>query len=98
MKQKFIEEINNRARPLKSNDDLDVLIEAIEDTPIVLLGEGTRGTAEFYNLRTELTKKLIKDKGFTTLSISGNWMPFYEVTRYIKGHAAPRQRFSYIIA
>ncbi|RKD25939.1 hypothetical protein BEP19_03155 [Ammoniphilus oxalaticus] len=87
MKQQFIDEIKKRAKPLHTNDDLDAIVEAIGDTRIVLLGEATHGTAEFYNLRTELTKKLITEKGFTTLSISGNWVPFYEVTRYIKGHA-----------
>lgn len=87
MKQEFIDEINKRAKPLQSTDDLDVLLDEIGDRPIVLLGEATHGTAEFYHLRTEITKKLILEKGFKTISISGNWIPFYEITRYIKGHA-----------
>lgn len=87
MKQQFLDEINQRAKPLQSPDDLDVILNEIGDRRMVLLGEATHGTAEFYNIRTEITKKLIVEKGFTTISISGNWVPFYEITRYIKGHA-----------
>lgn len=46
---------------------LKPLIDHIGDKKIVSTGEDTHGTSEFYKLSAELTKVLIKDKGFKTL-------------------------------
>lgn len=87
MKQKIIDEMNRRAKPLHTNQDLDVLLDAIGDTPIVLLGEATHGTSEFYTWRAEITKRLIVEKGFTTVVVEGDWPACYEINRYIKGRS-----------
>lgn len=63
----------------------DRLFEMIGDAPIVLLGEATHGTHEFYRLRSELTKRLIADYGFTTVCIEGDWPDAYRVNRYVRG-------------
>ena len=49
--------------PLRNKNDLDVLLQAI-DSRIVLLGEATHGTSEFYTWRTEITKRLIMRRVF----------------------------------
>jgi erythromycin esterase-like protein len=63
----------------------DALFEMIGDAPIVLLGEGTHGTHEFYRLRAELTKRLIAEHGFTAVCIEGDWPDAYRVNRYVRG-------------
>jgi erythromycin esterase-like protein len=45
-------------------DDLDALINQVGDARLVLLGEASHGTHEFYRLRAELTQRLIAEKGF----------------------------------
>ncbi len=42
-------------------------IEKIDDAQIVLLGEATHGTHEFYDIRSEITKKLILEKNFNAM-------------------------------
>ena len=50
---------------LDSSKDLDILLDRIGDSQFVLLGEASHGTSEFYKWRTEITKRLIKEKGFS---------------------------------
>ena len=87
MKEIIIQEIKDRAKPLQSNQDLHCLLEAVGNKPIVLLGEASHGTSEFYTWRAELTKRLILEKGFTSIAVEGDWPSCYEINRYIKGQA-----------
>jgi len=50
---------------LETSKDLDILLDRIGDSQFVLLGESSHGTSEFYRWRTEITKRLIKEKGFS---------------------------------
>jgi erythromycin esterase-like protein len=63
----------------------DGLFEMIGDAPVVLIGEATHGTHEFYHVRAELTKRLIAEKGFTAVCIEGDWPDAYRVNRYVRG-------------
>ena len=53
------------AHPLQTGADLDTLINQIGDRKIVLLGEASHGTAEYYSWRAAITKRLIQEKGHT---------------------------------
>lgn len=67
-----------------TNDtDLDVLVNDIGSRRIVLLGESSHGTAEFYTWRAALTNKLIKDKGFNLIAVEGDWTNIYKLNHYI---------------
>ena len=72
------------AKPLASPDDLDPLIERIGDARYVLLGEASHGTSEFYTWRTELSKRLIQDHGFSFIAVEGDWPDCYQVNRYVR--------------
>lgn len=48
--------------------NLDNLMERIGDSRVVLLGESSHGTAEFYEMRARITKELIEKKGFTIIT------------------------------
>lgn len=82
--QFIVEEIKRNAIPLHNAQALDALVEAIGDSKIVLLGEASHGTAEYYDLRRELSKKLIQEKGFSFIAVEGDWPSCYAVNRYIK--------------
>ena len=70
--------------PLNNEEDLDVLIEKIGDSRIVLLGESSHGTSEFYTWRAALSKKLIIEKGFDIIAVEADWADAYHVNFYIK--------------
>ena len=72
------------ARPLKDAKDLDPLIDRIGDSRYVLLGEASHGTSEFYTWRTEISKRLIEEKGFSFIAVEGDWPDCYQVNRYVK--------------
>src|SRR5215204_6541083 len=72
---------------LNSANDLDALIEDIGDRPVVMLGEASHGTHEFYTWRTAISKRLIEEKGFNFIAVEGDWPDCYRVNQYIKGYA-----------
>ncbi|MDB5096893.1 MAG: hypothetical protein JWM80_1314, partial [Cyanobacteria bacterium RYN_339] len=65
--------------------DWDALIELIGDARVVMLGEASHGTAEFYAARAHLTRRLIAERGFDTVAIEGDWPDAYEVNRFVHG-------------
>src|SRR4051812_29146175 len=72
---------------LNSSKDLDTLIADLDDRPVVMLGEASHGTHEFYTWRTAITKRLIEEKGFNFIAVEGDWPDCYRINRYIKGFA-----------
>ena len=71
---------------LNSSKDLDALIEDIGDRPVVMLGEASHGTHEFYTWRTAISKRLIQEKGFNFIAVEGDWPDCYRINRYVKGY------------
>src|SRR5262249_49802347 len=73
------------ARPLRTPADLDPLLQRIGDPRFVLLGEASHGTHEVYGWRAALSRRLITEKGFSSLAVEGDWPDCYRLNRYIKG-------------
>jgi erythromycin esterase-like protein len=63
------------------------LLEAIGDASVVLIGEATHGTDEFYRTRAEITKTLITDRGFSLVAVEADWPDAYRVNRWVRGAA-----------
>jgi erythromycin esterase len=61
-------------------------MKRIGDARIVMLGEASHGTHEYYTWRAQITKKLIKEKGFRFIAVEGDWPDCYRVNRFIKGY------------
>jgi erythromycin esterase-like protein len=85
------ESINKHAKSYETSEDLSPLIEAIGDAKIVLLGEASHGTSEFYTVRAELSKRLIEEKGFTLIAVEGDWPSTQKINRYIKGYTEEKK-------
>ena len=66
-------------------EDYDCLADLVEGVDIVLLGEATHGTREFYHERAAITKRLISKHGFNAIAIEGDWPDAYRVNQYVKG-------------
>lgn len=80
------EAIKKYALTYNTNEDLSHVIDAIGDAKIVLLGEASHGTSEFYTVRAELSKRLIEEKGFTLIAVEGDWPSTQHINKYIKGY------------
>lgn len=66
----------------------DALLAGIGDARIVLLGEATHGTHEFYRERAFITRRLIVEKGFSAVAAEADWPDAYRVNRYVRGASA----------
>ena len=77
------------ARPLTgSASDYDPLLDLVGDARFVLLGEATHGTAEFYDERARITRRLIEEKGFTAVAVEADWPDAWRVNRYVRGEGS----------
>ncbi|HEX8673086.1 MAG TPA: erythromycin esterase family protein [Longimicrobium sp.] len=78
--------VRAEAQPLDGHaHDYDALFEQIGDARVVLLGEATHGTHEFYRERARITQRLITEKGFTVVAAEADWPDAYRVNRWIRG-------------
>ena len=81
-----IDLIRDAAYPLTGSPmDYDPLLDFIGDARFVLLGEASHGTHEFYRERAEITKRLIREKGFTAIAVEADWPDAYRVNQYVQG-------------
>ncbi len=71
---------------LRDSMDLNPLMERIADARIVMLGEASHGTSEYYTWRTYITRRLIQEKGFNFIAVEGDWPDCYRLNRYIKNY------------
>jgi len=65
--------------------DYDALLEDVGDARLVLLGEATHGTEEFYRERALITRRLIAEKGFSAVTVEADWPDAYRANRYVRG-------------
>lgn len=70
-----------------SPDDFDPVLRLVGDARFALIGEASHGTHEFYRIRAEITKRLIREKGFTSVAVEADWPDAYRVNRYVRGRS-----------
>jgi erythromycin esterase-like protein len=54
---------------------------------IVMLGESSHGTHEFYALRDRISRELIENHGFKGIAVEGDWPPASSVNRFVRGES-----------
>jgi erythromycin esterase-like protein len=81
-----INSIKQWAYPMQSKADLQPLFDKIGDARIVMLGEASHGTHEYYTWRTHISKRLIEEKGFNFIAVEGDWPDCYRLNRFVKGY------------
>jgi protein-L-isoaspartate(D-aspartate) O-methyltransferase len=69
--------------------DLDPLLRRIGSARVVLLGEATHGTSEFYRMRERITRDLIIEKGFRFVAIEADWPDAARVDHYVRHFEYP---------
>jgi len=78
-------EVRREATPLRASGDLGPLLERIASARVVMLGEASHGTSEYYSWRARITQRLVREKGFSFVAVEGDWPDAYRVNRYVKG-------------
>jgi erythromycin esterase-like protein/predicted phosphoribosyltransferase len=63
----------------------DELFDLVGDAHLVLIGEASHGTAEFYAARAAITRRLIEEKEFSAVAAEADWPDAYRVNRYLRG-------------
>jgi protein-L-isoaspartate(D-aspartate) O-methyltransferase len=64
--------------------ELGPLLDQIGDAHVVLLGEATHGTSEFYRMRTRITTELVMRRGFNIVAIEGDWPDAAHVDHHVR--------------
>jgi protein-L-isoaspartate(D-aspartate) O-methyltransferase len=93
--------IRDAAEPLPDYNDpaFGALFDRFADARVVLLGEASHGTSEFYRARAAISKRLIEEHGFNIVAVEADWPDAASIDRYVRGRPrregeeAPFQRF-----
>jgi len=83
--------IAQAAEPFSSIADarLEPLLERIGGARVVLLGEATHGTSEFYRMRARITRELVERKGFSIVAVEADWPDAARIDHYVRHRETP---------
>ncbi|MGV9980235.1 erythromycin esterase family protein [Micromonospora wenchangensis] len=70
---------------LGTPSDFDPLLERARDARVVMIGEATHGSHDYYRLREQLTRRLIAEQGFDFVAVEGDWPDCDRVHRSVVG-------------
>lgn len=70
--------------------DIEPLLRRIGDARVVLLGEATHGTSEFYRMRARITRALIERKGFDLVAVEADWPDAQRIDTYVRALQVPK--------
>ena len=73
-----------KAITLNTPVDLNPLIKEAGKRKLVMLGEASHGTLEYYEWRAEISKRLILEHGFSFIAVEGDWASIYRLNKYVK--------------
>jgi erythromycin esterase-like protein len=81
------EAVISEATPVRHGVPSDeALSDLVGDAHVVLIGEASHGTREFYAARAAITRTLIAEKGFAAVAVEADWPDAYRVNRFVRGH------------
>ena len=84
--------IQTHAKAIQEPRDLHSLINEISKAKIVMLGEASHGTAEFYEWRRIISERLISEHGFNFIAVEGDWPPCFELNQFVTDHSGQDAR------
>src|SRR3954462_12201060 len=84
--------MRDAAEPLPGIDDpaFGALFDRYGDARVVLLGEATHGTSEFYRARAAISRRLIERHGVTIVAVEADWPDATRVDDYVRHRGAGR--------
>ena len=83
---------------IKNFNNSDSIIHYIpKNTEILLLGESTHGTEEFYKIRSDITKQLVSNNNFNIILFETDWFNLYNVNKYINNNSESKSAIEALI-
>jgi erythromycin esterase-like protein len=82
---RLVDTICENSRPFQETSDLKPLVDRIKNSKVVMLGEATHGTHEFYDWRRVISQELLEHHGFDFIAVEGDWPPCQELNSFICG-------------
>jgi erythromycin esterase-like protein len=80
------DQLHDVIRPIGSpGDAVAPILDLVGDARIVLIGEASHGTYDFYDYRAEITRRLITEKGFIGVCAEADWPDAWRVNRFVRG-------------
>lgn len=72
--------------PPERAEDFGAMFARFGDARVVLLGEATHGSSEFYRARAAITRQLIAHHGFNIVAVEADWPDAARIDRYVRHH------------
>jgi protein-L-isoaspartate(D-aspartate) O-methyltransferase len=78
--------ISHHCEAFENLEDADInpLLERIGDARVVLIGEASHGTSEFYRMRARITQRLIETKDFNIIAAEADWPDAAKIDHYVR--------------
>lgn len=95
-KSRLVNEIKKFTEQFDSIEtaNLQPLLQRIGDARVVLLGEASHGTDEFYRMRERISRELITKKGFNFIAIEGDWPDASRIDHYVRHFEYPASEWT----
>jgi erythromycin esterase len=81
---RYTHDVAGMAAPLTDAGDFDSLLDRVGQAQVVMLGEASHGTHEFYQWRARLTQRLVSELGFAFVAVEGDWPDCERVDRSVR--------------
>jgi erythromycin esterase-like protein len=95
MESSTIEQLKTHVTPFKSisqdSGTITNCFDSFRDCKVLLIGDASHGTSEFYSVRAEITKYMIENHGFNIVAIEADWPDAEHVDRYVRHRPGPGQ-------
>ena len=75
--------------PMPDAAGFGAAFDRFADRRVVLLGESSHGTSEFYRARAAISQRLVEQHGFSIVAVEADWPDAAAVNRYLRGQAEP---------
>ena len=80
----YLQALEKSTKAFNDETDLAPLIDFVGDKRVVMIGESTHGTVDFYKWRNAITQTLISQYGFNFVAIEGDWPATEKINQFVK--------------
>ena len=90
--EEILSQIKSQAIAFNSIENFPVedLLKRIGDAQVVLIGEASHGTSEFYRTRQKITRALIENKGFNIICAEADWSDAEQINSYVRNKSVKK--------
>jgi erythromycin esterase-like protein len=85
----LVREHGENLPPISDEEAFGAMFDRFSDAKVVLLGEATHGTSEFYRARAAITKRLIEQHGFSIVAVEADWPDAARIDAYVRHRHVP---------